>query len=101
LFIVAGDNESNVKFVSEKLKIVKQEYEFSAENIGSIIGKNGAKIKDIIEKARLLKINIIDKDNKTKLILLYGSEIAVDDACMILDTEKEFIVLKNETKQQI
>jgi predicted PilT family ATPase len=86
LFKVAGDNESSVNFVSEKLKIVKLEYEFLSEHIGSIIGKNGSKIKEIIEKAKLLKINIIDKDKSSKTIVLYGSKIAVEDACLILDT---------------
>jgi len=86
LFKVAGDNESNVNFVSEKLKIVRSEYEFSSEHIGSIIGKNGARIKEIIEKAKLLKINIVDKDNKMKTVLLYGSKVAVEDAILILDT---------------
>lgn len=101
LFKVTGDNETNVNFVSEKLQIVKLEYEYASEHIGGIIGKNGTKIKDIIERTKLLKINIVDKDVLTKTILLYGSKIAVEDASLILDTYKEFSILTNETKQQI
>lgn len=69
---ISGENKDNVKEVEKKLRIMKKIYKVPKKHIGFIIGKSGQRIKDIMERAKLLKIEFEDTNSTddTKFLLL-------------------------------
>lgn len=60
---VSGDNQESVHEVKSMLHIFKEEYTVESSKVSFIIGKQGVRIRDILEKANLLKIDF-DQDNQ-------------------------------------
>lgn len=69
---ISGDDQNNVAEVEKKLRIIKKMYRIPRKNIGFIIGKSGNRIKDIMDRAKLLKIEFEDTNqtNDNKFLLL-------------------------------
>lgn len=65
---ISGDDQKNVQEVEKKLRIIKSMKKIPKKHIGFIIGKSGQRIKDIMDRAKLLKIEFEDtsqsNDNK-------------------------------------
>lgn len=99
---ISGDDERNVQEVEKKLRIIKSMKKIPKKHIGFIIGKSGQRIKDIMDRAKLLKIEFEDtsSSNDNKFLLLYGKEECCQEAehyiDIALETHKELSLLQEE-----
>lgn len=60
---ISGENREQVEEVKGMLYIHKEEFKVDNSKVSFIIGKQGVRIRDILEKANLLKIDF-DQENK-------------------------------------